>query len=107
MRAQLGQFDGKKKHSKKDDLTREQKLLFLAELKAYAVSRGWNPHWASNHYRERFGVWPTGLDGYPLSIHRVEPAATISVATASWIRRCLIKYAKGKAAEEQRAEGGL
>jgi hypothetical protein len=37
--AKLGQFEGKKKHKKGDDFTLAQKMLFLAELKAYCAGR--------------------------------------------------------------------
>jgi DNA repair protein RadD len=38
--------------------TIEDKAAFFSELKGHAALRGYNDGWASQKYRERFGVWP-------------------------------------------------
>ncbi len=42
---------------KKDD-----KQDFYSQLLYIANEKSYNPHWASYKYREKFGVWPKGLD---------------------------------------------
>ena len=36
----------------------EEKRMFYAQLKAYALDRGWKPGWAKVNYREKFREWP-------------------------------------------------
>ena len=68
--------------AKKDD-----KQSFYSELIYYASQRGYNPHWASHKYREKFGVWPRGLMDIP---------TPTSTKTASWIKSRNIAWAKNQ-----------
>jgi DNA repair protein RadD len=68
----------------------DEKKWFYAELKAYGRSKNYNPHWADNQYRAKFGVWPNAYKG-------IAPASRISDETKSWIKSRQIAYAQAKA----------
>lgn len=70
--------------------TMEEKGVFFAELKFYAHQHGYKDGWASNQYRDRFGVWPAGNARY------FTPKLP-SLETLSWIKSRQIAYAKSKA----------
>ena len=70
--------------------TLEEKAEFLAELKGHAIHKGYKSGWASNQYREKFGVWPDH------SIRNIAPARLVSADTLSWIKHRLIAWAKSK-----------
>ena len=65
---------------KKDD-----KQIFYSELLYVAEQRNYNPNWASHKYREKFGVWPRGLEDTP-----VPP----SINTMKWITHKQIQWAR-------------
>jgi len=71
----------------------EVKVQFLSELFLYAKQKGYKQGWASNKYRERFGVWP----------NHVKPdvyiATSISEDTQGWLTHSMIKYQKSKEAK--------
>lgn len=67
----------------------QDKQTFYSELICYARTRSYNIHWASHKFREKFGVWPTGL---------MEMPQAVSVQTASWIRHRNIAWAKSRRA---------
>ena len=67
---------------KKDD-----KQEFYSELIYYAQQRGYNPHWASHKYKEKFGVWPRSLNETP---------RLTSLKTANWIKSRNIAWAKSQ-----------
>jgi superfamily II DNA or RNA helicase len=46
-------------------VTREEKSRWLGELRYIGRKRGHSDGWADNRYRDKFGVWPRGLDGTP------------------------------------------
>jgi superfamily II DNA or RNA helicase len=56
-------------------------LLFIAQMKSY------NPNWAAHKYRERFGVWPRGLD---------DGVSVPSAATINWVKSRQIAWAKAQ-----------
>jgi hypothetical protein len=68
----------------------DDKARFLAELRCYCLRKGYKDGWASNKYREKFGVWPDN------SLRDVPPAPTLSAKTASWIKSRQIAWAKSK-----------
>lgn len=70
--------------------TREDKRDVYAQLLHIGRSRGYQPGWAKHKYRDRYGVWPVGMDG-------VTPKPP-TLALRSWIRSQAIAYAKAKAA---------
>jgi len=63
----------------------DDKQLFYSELIHIARERSYNIHWASHKYREKFGVWPRGLQETP-----VMP----SIKTINWIKHKTIAWAK-------------
>lgn len=60
---------------------------FYAELRYYAMSRGYKEGWAAHKYKEKFGVYPNGLG------KNVKP---VSPQTMNWIRSRMIAYTKAK-----------
>jgi len=68
----------------------EDKQAVYSQLLGYAGQHGYKDGWASNKYREYFGVWPKGLT------HR---RAAVSPQMASWIRSQQIRWAKSKPKE--------
>lgn len=81
---ELVQIGGKQRKA-----TMDEKQLWYSSLQAIRAERGYKPGWADNQYRERFKVWPRGLDGSP-----VEPSAEV----INWVRSQQIRYAKRRAA---------
>ena len=75
---------------KNREWTGEQKSAFLGELHLYAETRGFKPGWASNKYRDRFGVWP----------NKIQPARAqaLSDDTSGWIKHSNIKWARRRTA---------
>jgi alpha-amylase/alpha-mannosidase (GH57 family) len=69
---------------------REEKQQFYSELIFIAQLRNYQSGWASHKYKEKFGVWPRGLDETPISP---------SLKTVNWIKHKNISWAK----KQQRA----
>lgn len=86
--AELAELDREKQRKAKAEWTAERKAQFYAELKGYAQTKGYNPHWADHKFRERLQVWPNAFK-------HVEPA-TPGLETRSWITSRAIAYAKRK-----------
>ena len=63
------------------------KQKFYSQVLYYSRSRGYKDGWAANKYKEKFQVWPRGLDQ---KVEIPEPA------TMNWIKSRMIAYAKGK-----------
>lgn len=74
----------------KREPTTEEKARFHAELKFIAEERGYAPGWAANKYREKFGVWPSGL-----TVKLATPTPP-SLKTKNWVRSRAIAFAKAK-----------
>jgi hypothetical protein len=70
-------------NSKGERIDRQQ---FFSELLYIAKSKDYNPHWASHKYRERFGVWPNGIDK--------NKALIPSTDTLNWVKHKTIAYVK-------------
>lgn len=51
--------------TKKPAATKEDKQRFYGMCLWMANERGYKPGWAANKYRERFDVWPRGLEDVP------------------------------------------
>jgi superfamily II DNA or RNA helicase len=68
---------------------RDDKQMFYSELLYIAKMNNYNPGWASNYYRNKFGVWPRGLE---------EKTIPPSIATSKWVRHKMLKWVKGKRA---------
>lgn len=73
---------------KPEKFTMEDKRQFYAELMGFVQERGWKSGWAANKYREKFKVWPKGMEG-------VEPALP-SPKMRSWIKSRMIAWHKSK-----------
>ena len=61
------------------------KQKFYSELLYIAQEREYNPYWASNKYREKFGVWPRNLE----EVRRVP-----SLETQKWVQHRNIAWSK-------------
>jgi len=46
-----------------EKFTKEDKQQWYAELKHYAEDRGYKQGWVSHTYKDKFGVWPKGVNG--------------------------------------------
>jgi DNA repair protein RadD len=66
---------------------REDRQKFYSELVFVAQSRGYKPGWSAVKYKEKYGVYPRGLQDIP---------ATPSHATLKWIQSRQIAWAKSK-----------
>ena len=66
--------------------TREEKLMFFAELVGYGQKHNYKPGWASNKYKERLGVWPHDMK----HVRGITP----SWQTTNWIKSRAIAWAK-------------
>ena len=64
---------------------RTEKQSFYSELLAIAKEKHYNPNWADHKYREKFGLWPRGLE-YVVK----KPTPT----TLNWIKYKQIAYSK-------------
>jgi superfamily II DNA or RNA helicase len=79
-----------KRKGAKREYTMAEKSTFLAELKAYGISKQYKPGWASRKYQEKFEAWPHW------SIKDVAPAPYPSSATMMFIKSRQIAWAKSK-----------
>lgn len=61
---------------------------FYSQVLYYARSKGFNDGWASHKYKEKFGVWPKGMQ---------QNAVAPSPETLSWIKSRFIAWSKSKA----------
>lgn len=73
---ELVEITGKRKVSP------EEKQRFFSELLFVAAERGRSKGWVSHSYRDRFGVWPKGLNHQP----RIAGPETLSFVKAKDIR---------------------
>lgn len=65
--------------------SRDAKQDFYSQLIYIAKEKNYNINWASNKYREKFGVWPRGLNDLSK-----EP----SVETQRWVKSRIIAWSK-------------
>jgi len=64
-----------------------EKQFFYSELLHIAQEKNYNEGWVSHKYREKFGVWPRGLEHTP----RIP-----SLTTLNWVRHKNIAWSKGQ-----------
>jgi superfamily II DNA or RNA helicase len=69
-------------------VSKEVKQDFYSQLLSYAQSKGYASGWVSHKYKEKFGVWPSGMADEPK-----EP----SMSVGKWIRSRQIAFSKAKA----------
>lgn len=67
---------------------REAKQAFYSQLLAVAAERGRSPGWVAHAYRDKFKVWPRGLDAV---------WAVPSPEVLSWVKAKDIRFAKRRA----------
>jgi DNA repair protein RadD len=82
----LVELDGRKRQELK--ISSEQKASIYAQLKGYALQRGYAEGWASHKFKERTGVWP---DRYK-DVAPVEPSPEMR----NWIKSRAIAFAKAR-----------
>jgi superfamily II DNA or RNA helicase len=81
-------------HGELEELEQSNKKLriassqFYAELMYYGRLKGYKDGWAAIKYKEKFGVYPNGMN--------VEPKAP-TIDTLKWVKSRMIAYSKGKA----------
>jgi superfamily II DNA or RNA helicase len=68
--------------------TTADKRQFYAELLGAARNRGYKSGWAANQYREKFGMWPRGMD----SVDAQDPGYEM----IQWIKSRMIAFAKAR-----------
>lgn len=85
--AELAELE-RDKRRKNREFSPHEKRAFYGELLGVQNARGYRHGWASNQYRERFGVWPNA--------YKDSPALTPTTQTLAWVQSRLIRYAKGK-----------
>jgi len=89
-------FDGifrKSGNTQRETYTPAEKAKFYAQLKGYAIGRGYNLGWAAHKYKEKFKVWPNGIR----DIRPMAPGPEVK----QFIQYLAIKHAKG-ARQKQR-----
>ena len=64
---------------------KDEKQEFYSELLYIAKDKNYNPHWASHKYKEKFGVWPKGLN---------PSLKAPTIKTMNWIRHKNIAWSK-------------
>jgi len=80
-----GQLEELSETNRKLQIANDQ---FFAELKYYGRMKGYQDGWAKHKYKEKFAVFPRGLNVDP------KPPTT---DTLKWIKSRMIAYSKGKA----------
>lgn len=73
---------------KKSEATRDAKQLFYSQLLTIAQARGRSPGWVAHAYRDKFKVWPRGLE---------DVCATPTAEVISWVKAKDIRFAKRRA----------
>lgn len=68
---------------------REVKQAWFSQLSTIASDRGYAPGWVAHKYKDRFGVWPRGLDS-------IQAEPTLEVMR--WIKSQQIRWSKRRAA---------
>ena len=75
-------------------IQREQKRQWYGQLLHICEASGYNPGWAANKYKEKFGAWPNGLAKTPIA-----PTPEVS----KWVVASRIRWAKSKHKESRAA----
>lgn len=72
--------------------TIEDKTEWYGMFEFYRRQKGYNPGWTAHKYREKFGVWPRGMDGVP----PIPPDNEFS----NYMKHLIIKWVKTKKKQE-------
>jgi DNA repair protein RadD len=86
----IEQVDGEMVELKGAAPTRETKQSWYSQLLAIAQERGYNSGWVAHKYKEKFGVWPKGVD--------TVAATVVTPEVARWEQSRRIAFAKGRKA---------
>lgn len=86
----------RRRAEKRREYTWAEKRQFYAELLGYVGEHGHKRGYAAHKYREKFGVWPTGMD----DVDAIEP----SYETYQFIKSRNIAWARSKQRFQQAAE---
>jgi superfamily II DNA or RNA helicase len=76
-------------HAVAPKASRETKQRWYSMILAISQSRGYRKGWASNQYRQKFGVWPQGLS---------ESLMQPDLEVTNYVRSSMIRYAKRRVA---------
>jgi superfamily II DNA or RNA helicase len=76
------------KKKKKSEASQSDKQEFYAQLRFIAQERSYSDGWCSHKYKEKFGVWPSGMK----EVRPLEPTPQMR----SWIKSKQIAWAKSK-----------
>lgn len=68
-----------------------EKVIFIRQLRAYALERNLKDAWVSWRYKAKYGVWPNDP-----RVRYADPAAGVSREVRSWITSQNIRHAKGR-----------
>ena len=74
-------------HAAKSKADRNEKQKWFSMLLQIGAERGRKSGWVAHQFREKFGVWPRGLDEHP---------STPSAEVANFVRSRQIAFAKSK-----------
>lgn len=87
--ALVEQIDGEMVALNHSAASRNEKQDVYAQLRHIALERGYKEGWAAHKFKERFGVWPRGLE---------DIAKPPTQALMNWVRSRQIAYAKRRVA---------
>ena len=71
-----------------------QKVEFIRQLRAYAVSKGKADGWVAHRYKTKFGCWPNDP-----RVRYAEPASGVGTEVAGWIKAQNIRFVRGRQRE--------
>lgn len=74
------------------------KVAFIAQVRAYAQTRGKSDGWVAQKYRAKFGVWPNDP-----RVRYAKAAGSVGPEVASWLKSQAIRYAKAMEKTKGRA----
>ena len=80
-------INGKPTAVKKEKFTMETKQDWYSQFLGVVRAKGYKRGWAANKYREKFGVWPKGME---------ETAKPMGREVAAYMQHLRIKWAKSK-----------
>lgn len=73
--------------SANEKFTRETKQRWYSQLLCVQLERGYQSGWTAHKFREKFGVWPRGLDEVPVPT---------SLEVLRWLKSRQIAWAKAR-----------
>jgi superfamily II DNA or RNA helicase len=86
-KADLAEMEKKTRKKQERVWTAEEKQMLYSELLQHSYEKAYNIGWCKHKYKERTGVWPSGLKEVP---------RPVGEETKRWIKSQQIRYAKRK-----------